>query len=76
MLAPLVYSGTLVQLHLMWKPLRRAWPAHCSLSRPSNAESFRAQHTLALWCPEYMRMASPVDRSHRRALQSEEAVTR
>ena len=53
-----------------------SFAAHYSLSRPSKAESFRAQQTLALWCPEYMRMASPVDRSHRRALQSEEAVTR
>ena len=45
-------------------------------SRPSKALSLSAQQVAALWCPEYIRMASPVDRSHRRALQSLLAVTR
>ena len=43
---------------------------------PSIALSFRAQHDTDLWCPLYSLMASPVDRSQRRALQSEEAVTK
>ena len=47
-----------------------------STSRPSMALSLSAQHTAALWWPLYMRMASPVDRSHRRAEQSDDAVTR
>ncbi len=49
---------------------------HQSASRPSIALSLSAQHTAALWWPLYMRMASPVDRSHSRALQSDDAVTR
>ncbi len=50
-------------------------PDHPS-SLPSMAESFNAQHTVALWCPVYIRIASPVDKSHSRAVQSELALTR
>lgn len=35
-----------------------------------------AQHTTALWWPLYVRIASPDERSHRRAVASLEAVTR
>lgn len=47
-----------------------------SASLPSIALSLSAQHTAALWCPLYVRIASPVDRSHSLAVASEEAETR
>ena len=40
------------------------------------AESLSAHATTALWCPAYCFIASPVFRSHNRAVQSEEAVSR
>ena len=40
------FSNTFVRLRLMRIKQRHACPAHCSLSRPSNAEYFSAQHTL------------------------------
>jgi len=33
----------------------------------STAESLSAQHTAARWCPEYIRIASPLAQSHSRA---------
>lgn len=52
-------------------------PPHApSASLPSIALSFSAQHTAALWCPLYVRMASPDERSHSLAVASEEAETR
>ena len=44
---------------------RRAAPARQPSSRPSIALSLSAQVVVALWCPEYTRMASPVLRSLR-----------
>ena len=49
---------------------------HRHMLQCSTALSFRAQQASALWCPLYILMASPEARSHSRALQSEEAVTR
>ena len=42
----------------------------------STALSFSAQHTAALWCPLYIRIASPDAQSHSLALASLLAVTR
>lgn len=42
----------------------------------SSALSFSAHVTTALWWPLYNRIGSPVPRSHSRALQSDDAVTK
>jgi len=69
------------QQELVFTPISEAIPEISPRSRShpvaaSTAESFSAQHTTALWCPLYTRIASPLLQSQSRALPSLLAVTK
>ena len=61
----IIYNSTYIRVHSYSHPVAA-----------STAESFSAQHTTALWCPLYTRIASPLLQSQSRALPSLLAVTK
>lgn len=73
---PCVFCRLLSHCHTRSSPSSRAktFP-QTRRHQLSTAESLSAQHTAALWCPEYILIASPLAQSHNLAEVSLEAVT-